>query len=258
MQEENIRNYDLETEIGHEVDGYELVALFAKRDILTNQYNPTAPERFVNDWAFTQYDLPNDVGQINQRISEIVGSGNIHLAEQLVDSINIMTNHGNVGPEIHKLDNQYWNLVAGKIMCSENSNCDMSWLDQDQNGLALIQQVGSYVNHWSTITLTFEPCEASVPTCTAAKDNNGSGYDSVLVSPTYIHITDSYVQADMSAWGQYGSTVFVMGQVTASLQGSAQYQSGATYVSTTKYLTNPNYVVQSQPTITFTSYAWVA
>ena len=61
LQQENIRNYNIETKIGHEVDGYELVALFAKKDILTNQYQPTETERFVNDWAFTVYDLPNNV-----------------------------------------------------------------------------------------------------------------------------------------------------------------------------------------------------
>ncbi len=139
-------------------------------------------------------------------------------------------------------------------MCNENPNCDISWLEQDREGLALIQQVGIYVNHWSTIRLTFEPCEATVPTCTAVKDNNDSGYDSVEISPTYIHIQDAWIETEMTGWGQYGSLVFVMGQVTASEQGSAKYKSGTTYVSYDTSLYNPNYDEESQPTITFTSY----
>ena len=124
----SITAYNLVTEIGKDVDGYELAALVAKKQILDDIYNPTTPERKMHEWAFFMYDIPNNSTAINIRISTITNNADTDLVNRLVDSIHRLVNIGSVSNELEETDPQYWFLLGVKNTCENDPNCDVSML----------------------------------------------------------------------------------------------------------------------------------
>lgn len=260
MLKENIKNYNIETKIGHDVDGYELVALDAQDQILKNKYNPTIAEQKLHEYLFTVYDLPTDSKAIKDRTIEIVGQNHLGHAKQLADSLNRMSNMGIISDDVHRVDADFWRNIAVLSFCDLTDECPAGMVT-DVNGelygfdTSTIRPVVNYASHVATINIQYQQCETSQQTCYEFSSNVGSGYE-VDDVPGPSHVGDYYLKSDMTCWSSAGGQVFAQGKVTASLSGSAQYiidDDG--YVSGTKYLYNPNAAVESQPTVTFSSYA---
>ncbi len=125
MLKENIRNYNLETAIGVNVDGYELSTLYSQLEKLDNTYNPTNAEKKLHEWGFFRYDIPQELDEVIDRITEIVKTQDRTLVDQLVISVNKMTNYGNVSVEVHQIDPEFWSLVENRVLCDLIPSCDM-------------------------------------------------------------------------------------------------------------------------------------
>ncbi len=154
MRDENIRIYNLETRIGQEVAGYELVALSSQKEILAGAHDPTEAEARLLEWAKTQYDIPFDLADINDRIVDMVGIANIGLVDEFTSSVKNMTNHGNVGPSIRATDPDFWDMVGSLSLCSYVEACnskDTTGRDSD------IKFVTNFANHWADIRITYSP-----------------------------------------------------------------------------------------------------
>ena len=260
MLKENIKNYNIETKIGHDVDGYALVALDAQEQILKNKYNPSIAQEKLHEYLFTIYDLPSDESAIKDRVIEIVGQQNYGHAKQLSDSLNRMADMGIVGDDVHRIDSEFWRNIAVLSFCDLTDECPAGMVTQANNEVydintATIRPVVNYATHFATINIQYQSCETSEDTCYEFSSNNGSGYivDEV---PGPSHVGDSYLKSDMTNYSSAGGVVFAMGQVTFSATGSAQsIDDDDGYVSGTKYLHNPDAWKWNQPTVTFTSYA---
>ena len=260
MLKENIKNYNIETKIGQDIDGYELVALDAQEQILKNKYAPTIAEEKLHEYLFTIYDLPSTEEAIHDRIIGIVGQNHFAHAKQLADSLNRMANMGIIGDDVHKMDSEFWRNIAVLSFCDLTDKCPAGMVSQVNSELygidtASIRQVVNYATHTATINIQYQSCETSEDTCYEFSSNFGSTYISDEV-PGPSHVGDYYLKSDMTNYSSAGGVVFAMGQVTDSLTGGSQYiQDDDGYVSGTKYLYNPNAATWSQPIVTFTSYA---
>ncbi len=238
----------------------ELVTLDAQDQILKNKYNPTIAEQKLHEYLFTVYDLPTDQKAIKDRTIEIVGQNHLGHAKQLADSLNRMANMGIISDDVHRVDSDFWRNIAVLSFCDLTDECPAGMITQVNGELygfdtSTIRPVVNYASHIATISIQYQQCETSSQTCYEFSYNSGSTYISDEI-PGPSHVGDYYLKSDMTCYSSAGGTVFAQGQVTASLSGSAQYiTDNDGYVSGTKYLYNPNASVESQPTVTFTSYA---
>ena len=252
MRSENIRAYNLETLIGQNVDGYELVALFAQKSILAGTHHPTEAESRLLEWARVQYEIPVNVTDIDDRISAVVGTDNISHAEMLVDSVNNMTNHGNVSPNVRMADPDFWDLVGNTALCEYVDDCPAYMTNQKGD----ITFVTTYVPHWSSIRITYSPCETVNQTCSEYEVNSGTGIKHIEI-PGPNHVQDWNIHVAMRGWGTTDSIIIVTSQVTDPIAGRAltAYDRDGT-VEKSGNLYNPNARSESRAVITFTSYAY--
>ena len=126
MVKENIHVDNFDTIIGKKGHGLELVSLFAAKEKLQGTYNPSDQVKKYHDWASAQYEIPNTVAAINERINEIVGDKKyIHLAKQAVKSYENMAEHGNVPHELIETDLDYWAQINAIAVCEKIVSCDV-------------------------------------------------------------------------------------------------------------------------------------
>ena len=260
MLKENIKNYNIETKIGHDVDGYELVALDVQEQKLQNKYNPSLVQEKLHEYVLTVYDVPDNKKDIKDRIIEITGQNHYGHAKQLADSLNRMAEMGIVGNEVHEKDVEFWNNVAVLSFCELTSECPAGMVASANNEVYNINTVSiipvvSYASHYATINVQYQSCETSKDTCYIFGGNGGSGYESIeFFGPG--HVADKYLRSDMTNYSSAGGTVVAIGQVTGEVAGSPRIVSDDDgYVTDTVYLYNPNARAESNPTITLTSYA---
>lgn len=260
MLKENIKNYNIETKIGHDVDGYALVALDVQQQKLQNTYNPSLAQEKLHEYLLSVYDVPDTKKDIKASVIEITGQTHYGHGKQLADSLNRMADMGIVSNDVHEKDVEFWNNIAVLSYCDLSNECPaamVATINNEVNDIstASIIQVSGYTSHVATINIQYQSCETSAQTCYIFKANIGSGYISYEF-PGPGHVGDYYLRSDMTNWSGAGGIVFVMGQVTGSLTGSAQYLlDDDGYVTGTKYLYNPNARVWSSPSVTLTSYA---
>lgn len=260
MLKENIKNYNIETKIGHDVDGYELVALDVQEQKLQGKYNPSLAQKKLHEYVLTMYDIPDNKKDIKDRIVKIAGQNHYGHAKQLADSLNRMADMGIVGNDVHEKDVEFWNSVAVLSFCELSRECPAGMMASSINEIynintASIIPVVSYASHYATINIQYQSCETSKDTCYIFKGNGGSGYESKKI-PGPGHVADRYLRADMTNYSSTGDLIFVMGQVTGEVAGSPRsLSSNDGYATGTVYLYNPNYRAESNPTITLTSYA---
>ena len=243
MIKENIKNYNIESKIGHDVDGYELLALHAQEQILQKNYNPSLVEEKLYDWAISQYDLPNDKKGIQDRIIEVVDQNHLGHAKQIADSLVRLAELGVVSPDIHKADPSFWDAVIFDSYCSMTTDCG-----QKENPLWLVSYNDApitrvaYVNHVATINATYEYCNTSGNTCNTFKTHNGSGQlETNFNPPNDYHIGDPYIYVSMTNWSNAGDNVYTKAQVTWPTAGTALIGTDNDgYVSKNGNLSNPS------------------
>ena len=256
MQRENINNYNLETRIGVDVDGYELSTLFAQLEKINGAYKPTKELKKLHEWTFIKYDIPDHKNAVLERISKITNNQDIEIVKQLVNSTNTMTNYGNVEVEIHQIDPEFWSLVGNTKLCELEKDCDLATLNKIAGQSADITPVTTYKKHTSTIYIIYKPCETSTKTCTEFVYNIGTGPKTVdIAGPN--HVQDKTIYVSMTGWTSSPDHIIVVAKITGPVKGgSVTGVDDDGYVTKTGYLINPNARAESRAEIGFISYAY--
>ena len=120
--------YNIETQIGKDIRGYELAALVARLQIINETYSPTNHERKMHEWASFTYDVPEDEAQVDARISEITNNADAMLVYDLIDGIHRLVNIGSVSEDLKATDPQYWFFLSVRTACEHDPGCDVSKL----------------------------------------------------------------------------------------------------------------------------------
>jgi len=259
MLKENIRNYNIETKIGHNIDGYEIVALVTQKEIMSGKYNPSKAQAKLHQWISTQsYNVPQSISEIDDRLEDIVGKNHIGLVKQLVMSINKMTDFGNVGEEIHSKAPEFWNKVGNLALCDFIPDCGQKMFDGIQDSENKITFVTTYGNHIATIYITYDKCTATIQTCDVFDYNSGTGIITQEIPSPDTHIQDYWIYVSMTNYGTDYDNVWIESQVTESLLGGtvAGFDNDG-YVTKTGNLYNPNASSESAPTIEFRSKSYL-
>ncbi len=252
---QNIKLYNLETEIGRDVDGYELVALVAQKNKIFGSYFPTHAEKKLHDWALSQYKIPTTLEGIQERFREIVGNGNEDRSLAIVNILNHMANHGNVGGVVHASDPKFWSNVGVTSLCNYITVCgDM--ISDEVNPSGQLRLVNSAHKHTATAYVVYDPCETTNDTCTVFTYNHGSGpQEQTFNSPD--HVQDEAVYASLTNYSNTANSVIVETKIVAPLAGGsvAGFDNDG-YVIKTGNMNNPNAYAESYIEIKFTSNAW--
>lgn len=133
VKAENIRNYNLETKIGLNVDGYELSALFAALEMKNSNYNPSIPVAKMHEWAFLTYDIPDTKPEIQKRITAITNDADSTTVKELVGSVNKLVSYGAVSVELQSIDPEFWGMIPVRILCENDEYCDATTLGMDKS-----------------------------------------------------------------------------------------------------------------------------
>ena len=107
----------------------EVAALLAQKARLGDKYDPTTNESLVHDWLIAEYSPPKTISEIDAIILEIVGTDNIHRAEEVHDTFNDAANTGHVLTDLYLSDRGYWHWEQHIAMC------DLFWDDCDAEQL---------------------------------------------------------------------------------------------------------------------------
>lgn len=133
MQKAAIIIHNFETINENVGSGYELVGLFAAKDRLLNTYDVSEPILKLHDWAISEYDVPTSVAEIDDRIALIVSEKYLHLVPEYISVLNNMAEHGSVPDELHDQDSEYWIMIANVSVCSYDTDCDLSLMQNILN-----------------------------------------------------------------------------------------------------------------------------
>ena len=258
MIKENIKNYNIESKIGHDVDGYELLALDVQEQKLQNKYNPSLAEEKLHEWVLANYELPNDKKSIKDSIVSIAGQNHLGHAKQVADSLNRLANLGVVSPDIHRADSTFWDAVIYDSYCELNGDCNSTSPELSFVSFTnpTIQRV-AYVNHVATIYVVYDHCGTTGQTCSEFKSHSGSGIKTTnFAPPGNAHVADASIYTSLTSWSDVGDNVSARAQVTSPVAGTVHLATDDDgYVSSVKNITHPNYYANSIPNIEFKSYA---
>ena len=261
MLKENIRNYNLETAIGVNVDGYELSVLFAQLEKIEGTYAPTNAINKLHEWAFIHYDVPTDKEKVLERIAEITKTQDLSTVKQLVNSTNIMINYGNVDSDIYKMDTEFWAKIGNGVFCKLEENCNTSIFDTEINTVGSITKIVTYLSYRSTIFMEYEPCATSGKACNIMRGFTSTGSNKfVEAGPS--HVQDESIFISMMAWTDNadagtGDIVIVNGRISGPVVGSSLHgYANDGWIIKSGDLHNPNSRAESQAWIEFVSYAY--
>ncbi len=176
QKEASIIAYNIETEIGKDVNAYELVSLNAKLQIINDTYNPTESERKLHEWIFVLYDLPEKKSEIKQRIVFITNNADSKTVNELISAINRLINIGAVTYEISDMDPDYWFGLGAKATCEHDPNCDMSILQGfNEWEEPQLVPVTNYGFHWGYISVDYRSCQGDMDQCRKSHHQSGTG-----------------------------------------------------------------------------------
>ena len=253
--------YNIETQIGKDIRGYELAALVARLQIINETYSPTNHERKMHEWASFTYDVPEDEAQVDARISEITNNADAMLVYDLIDGIHRLVNIGSVSEDLKATDPQYWFFLSVRTACEHDPGCDVSKLP----GMEILSEipdprvinVGNYGFHWGHIDVQYKFCQGEMQRCVASHSHQGTGIlRKSFSSPE--HIVSSSIYLEMFAYGTSTNPhAVVIGQVIEPIAGSTLIgSSDGGYVTKAGTITNPNARAQTYIEIAFKSYVY--
>lgn len=254
---EYIAAYNVETEIGRYVNAYEIASLAAKIDVLAGTANHTPQQEKFYRWAFEKYTVPNSTELINQRLTDIVGSDKLHHVPRLAAPVDSMVNAGGVPEDVDVEDGEFWSKTRLAEYCMLASDCDLDvWAMTDRPGG--VTPVTTYGRHTATIHLVYEPCSATMPSCSDFERNIGSGIQSQAFPSQKVHIQDPLIFVRLTNYGHVYDRVVA----TAQLTGPGHFSNTVTvydddgYVNDSGYLRNQNARSESAVYVTFKSYSY--
>jgi hypothetical protein len=270
LTEENIRLYNIETVIGHDMDALHVATLATKKAILAGSYNPTVAQLKLHNALFELYTVPSTVSELDEVLTRIVnGSHSDYYVNEITKSIDTLADLGIVHKDVDSKDSDFWAQQAAESLCEEIAGCSVEDLRNAVSGapgiVASGQQglvtstTGSTSNfglHLATFTMWVTPCEAPSNVCRAFGYNYGTG---ILTSEIYTnwHIAADPVPVQLTNYGFNGNNnVVAIGQVIEVLEGDpSRVDDDDGYVNSWVDLDNPNARAASIPTFELESFA---
>lgn len=254
MIKQTIRNYNIETKMGDDVDGYEILALHAQKQIMKNKQPSLATEKLF-EWVLAKYDVPDNKKDIKSKLTDLVGKENVGDAKKLAKSIVRLAELGVVSVEIHQADPIFWNAIITDSYCDMTDNCgpQTGTLSNVMFNEASIVNVG-YVDHFASIVVIYEYCEAAGIECTEFRTHNGSSsYTTNIGAPG--HIGDPYLYVYLTVLSD-GDNVYASAQITSPTSGTKRVASDDDgYAYNNGNISNPSYGAWTLPNVEFVSYA---
>ena len=249
MIKHQIRNYNIETKMGGDVDGYEILALHAQKQLMKNKQPSLATEKLF-EWVLAKYDVPTNKKDIKAKLTELVGKENLGDARKLAKSMINLAEMGAVSSDIHKIDPAFWNTIAIESYCDLTGDCNSSkgTTNVSYTENATIQNT-AYVQHYASIYIEYEYCEAAGTECIEMIYRTPSGNHVEDISAPG-HIGDAYIYVSMTNWSPSGDDVLVRAQVTSPISGTVLVGTDDDgYVSKSGNISHPNYYAWSYPNI---------